>query len=216
MTEPELQELAWLAIKGGGRASYELIERLWPLWLRQVRGAPALRAMAGTDDDVTNIVVRLVEKLSPPDGRSLSSYPAWQRKNPDKAFEDWIRIVTANAVRDYVRELKRSPDCSTSLDDERISPQRILNEYLRSSVSGALSVRPPFTAKETARKLLEHARAWLREEQWSALRLWLAGSSFLEIAEGERCTSDEARKRVRSALALLRRQFSPESSARIE
>ena len=194
------------AALGSHSASKELVERMWPTWQRLVRRSPALRAVVGNDDDVTNIVLTLIEKITPPDGRALASYPSWQARYPEKQFDDWMRIVTANAVRDYVRALKRRPRTHLSLDLS-MSSTRLLNEFLRSSVSHQLSTRPPYTSKETVRQLLEFASQHLKETQVRALDLWLEGTDFQDMGRELGCDAASSRRHLRAALAQLRRKF---------
>lgn len=188
--------------------SKELVEKLWRPWQKTVRRNPAMRAISGTEDDITNVLLLLIEKFTPPSGLSFSKYPDWQVRNPQKSFDDWMCIVVANVVRDYARTLSRQPSTRALRLDHEPSPKRFLNEYMRSPISQRLSIRPPYTAKETVRKLLEHASTSLRGEQLRALAMWLEGGSFVEIGEALCCSGDEGRKLLRAAIAHLRRQFS--------
>lgn len=201
----ELLPLVDAAAQGSTDAARELIERLWPVWRRLLRSSSGLRG-PGSEDDVTNIMVRLVEKMTPPEGKALATFSSWQEKNQDKDFGDWIRIVTKNAVRDYFRgESRRLPTSNSEV--EEVSPKRVLNEFLRSPSTSGVHVRPPFTAKETARELLEYAGEFLEPAQVKCLGIWLEGGSFDEMAVVMSCDAGEARGILRSGLARLRRQF---------
>lgn len=69
-------------------------------------------------------------------------------------------------------------------------------------------MRPPMTAAQTARELIEFARAHLRADQFTGLTRWMDGADLGEIAaELALPDPDEARKLVRSAVAVLRREF---------
>jgi RNA polymerase sigma factor (sigma-70 family) len=197
------EALALRATTGDQRACRELVEHLWPAWVSMVRTNRSMAGLARSEDHVHDVVTRLVEKIGRPDGRGLLLYPPWRERNPDKNFLDWIRIVTKNAIRDYVREQLGS----TRTRPGEISVKRLLNEFASSPALDELGIRPPFTAAQTARELVEFARGRLSEAQLRALGLWLEGADFEEMAEELALTAEEARKLMRSAVATLRRHF---------
>jgi hypothetical protein len=130
----QAEQLALSAADGSVEAARDLIGVLWPMWLRLVKASPAMRGMQATDDDVANVLLRLVEKIK--NGRSLGLYAPWRERNPDKSFADWVRIVTANAVRDYVKFHSRRPRLELDGDEGTVaSPKRVLNEFMRSPAS---------------------------------------------------------------------------------
>jgi DNA-directed RNA polymerase specialized sigma24 family protein len=88
-----------------------------------------------------------------------------------------------------------------------------LNEFASSPALEDLGVRPPLTAAQTARELIEFARSRLPAEQLALLEAWLEGASFDDMAREHGTTADEARKLVRAAVATLRRHFAPEETA---
>jgi hypothetical protein len=114
-----------------------------------------------------------------------------------------MRIVTKNAVRDFART-RLGPRPQSPGEPSR---KRLLNEFASSPLVEELGVRPPLTAAQTARELLEFARARLSTPELRILSAWLEGASFDEIADDERLSPDEARKAVRAAIATLRRHF---------
>jgi DNA-directed RNA polymerase specialized sigma24 family protein len=70
------------------------------------------------------------------------------------------------------------------------------------------SFRPPLTNLLAAQRLLEVAAAALDDEQLLALRYWLCGSTFEEIAAVmELPAAKYAERLVRAALERLRRRF---------
>jgi hypothetical protein len=211
MTEPvpldvaRCEALALRASAGDAAACKQLIEQLWPTWVRLVHASRSLRALGASEDHVHDIVSRLVEKIGQIEGKGLRLYPHWRERHPDKTFLDWIRIVTANAVRDYVRE--RS---SERVSGDEPSAKRFLNEFAGSPLVDTLGVRPPMTAAQTARQLLEFARAQLAPVPYRALTLWIEGASFEDIhRELSLGDAEDARKLVRSGVAVLRRHFAP-------
>jgi hypothetical protein len=88
-----------------------------------------------------------------------------------------------------------------------------LNELTCFPVLEQLGLRPPITDAQTARQLLEYARARLSPHQCGALTRWIDGATLAEIeAELQVDVPDGGRKLVRAAVAALRRHFAGVSS----
>jgi hypothetical protein len=86
--------------------------------------------------------------------------------------------------------------------------KRLLNELAKQLPLDDVGVRPPVTDAQTARQLLEFAQRELPPDQRTALLEWLQGASFEMIAETSALPGPEDAKRlVRAAVAVLRRQF---------
>ena len=197
------ERLANGAASGDAAATNQLLEHLWPAWLDIVRASRSLRALGQSDDHVHNVVARLVQKIGRAEGYGLRHYAPWRERHPEKTFEDWLRIVTANVVRDYVREhvIQRPGEATAP------SVKRLLNEFAASPLLDELGVRPPFTAAQTARELIEYAREHLPGNQLQALSSWLEGQSFEEIEVTWSAPAGTGAKLVRAAIAALRRRF---------
>lgn len=164
-----------------------------------------------SEDHVRNVVTSVVEKLGGSERHGLGLYASWRPRNAEKTFEDWLRIVTANAVRDYVRH-----ELGDALSRDPVEPSttRLLNEFRTSPVIETLGVRPPITAAQTARQLLQFAEMRLPSEQLASLRLWLDGAGFDEIAaDAHLIDGEEARRLVRAAIGTLRRHFGATTGA---
>jgi DNA-directed RNA polymerase specialized sigma24 family protein len=205
------EALAARGADGDARALQELVEALWPAWMGLVRGSRAMASLSRSEDDVHDVLLKLVEKIDR-GGRTLGHYPPWREQHPDKTFEDWMGIVVANAIRDHLRERlgpTRAPD---SPDDPSV--KRLFNEFACSPALEQLGLRPPITAAQTARQLLEFARARLPTDQCDALLRWIDGATFAEIEE-ELGLEDPGggRKLVRAAIAVLRRHFAGGATA---
>jgi hypothetical protein len=117
-----------------------------------------------------------------------------------------MQIVVANVIRDHVREhcgARRGPAVPRDL-----TPKRLLNEFAGSPALDEIATRPEFTPAQTARQLVEYARAHLPGGQCSALEAWIDGATFDEI-ELELGTHEpeSGKKFVRAAIATLRRHF---------
>jgi RNA polymerase sigma factor (sigma-70 family) len=197
------ERLAARAIQGDEEAGRGLVQHLWPFWIAAARASRSMRSLSRSEDGVHDVVMRLIEKIGPPKVRGLRLYPAWRERHPDKGFDDWIRIVTANAIRDYVR---------ARVGHERgnpgeISAKRLLNEFASSAGLENSAVRPPFTAAQTARELYDYAQTQLPDDQLAVLKAWLEGGDFEDIAADLRTTPDEARRVLRAGIATLRRRF---------
>jgi len=201
------ESLAVRAADGEPHVWRQLAEHLWPFWQHAVRTSRAMGSLARSEDHVHDVVALLVEKLGPEGGAALGLYPTWRAVNPDKTFEDWIRIVTAFAVRDYVRHAlgrrkARAP--------EEPSPKRLLNEFVTSPAvdDPIFAIRPEMTTAQMARQLVTWAESRLAPDQQTALMMWLAGAECDEIGESLSGGDEEkARKLLRAAIATLRRKF---------
>jgi DNA-directed RNA polymerase specialized sigma24 family protein len=195
------EELALAGARGETEACNELVEHLWPFWLDAVASNRSMGSLAHSEDHVHNAVLALVAKIGRAGG-SLRLYPPWRDQNRDKDFGDWMRIVVANVVRSYVRSQLGSRGGT-----DELSIKRLINEFSVSPALAELGERPPITALQTARQLAEFARRHLPPEQLSAISLWLEGNSFDEIEAQLGTEAGQAGKRVRAAIATLRRHF---------
>lgn len=204
LCEPLIEKVA----RGDQAAWQALIEHLWPALFNIVRSNRVMGPLAKSEDQIRDVLTRLIDKLGKQEARALTLYGPWRARHADKTFEDWIRIVTSNVVRDHVREVM-----GDAAVFEGPSVKRLLNELASSPALAELSVRPPITNAQTARELFELARRRLPEDQWRGLVLWVEGASFEEIgAELGSVGEEAAAKLVRSAVAVLRRAFAGEES----
>lgn len=195
----------WIALgsQGDDGACRDLVEYLWPRWVEMLGASRQMQALANVEDGIHDVALRLVVKLGRPEGPGLRLYPPWKERNPDKTFSDWLRIVTRNATRDYVREVKGTPRG----DGSETSVKRLLNEFASSPLLDDLGIRPPFTWAQTARELLDFATQRLTSEQLVILEAWLQGTSFEELAPTLGTSAQAAKQSLRAAIAVLRRHF---------
>lgn len=207
MSEPvvdwsALEQLARRAVAGDAAARHSLVWSLWPEWERLLRASAAMGRYGRSEDHVRTVAMHLVEKVG--SVKSLTSYLAWRDRNADRGFADWIRIVTTNAARDHVRRTMREP-AERESDLDRTA---LLNDFASSPRPEGLSVRQPITVAQTARQLLDLARARLDRPRMDALERWIEGCDFDDIArELGLDSTDDAKKLVRAAVATLRREF---------
>jgi hypothetical protein len=200
---PLCEGLAERAMRGDGAAQSQLIEQLWPWWLRLVRASKSMAALARSEDHVHEVAARLAEKIGKKGGHALRLYPLWKDKHPASDFGDWMRIVVANVIRDYVREQIGN----TRLHEGELSPKRLLNELTQSSGAETAGFRPPFTLKQSARQVVEFARAHLPQEQLRAVELWLEGATDADLDRELGTSSGGGRELMRAGVAVLRRKF---------
>lgn len=204
--DPErCDDLARRAAAGDETAWALLLQEVWPFLVRTVGTSRSMGRLAKSEDHIRNVVTAVVDKLGSSERRGLGLYVPWRERNTGKTFEDWLRIVTANAVRDYVRH-----EAGDALSREQAVPsiKRFLNEFRTSPALESLGVRPPITATQTAQQLLRFAERKLPPEQLEALRLWLDGAGYDEIAmDIPAADAEAARKLVRAAVGTLRRHF---------
>jgi hypothetical protein len=192
-----------------------LVERVWPLLIDLGKSSRALRASASPEDDAREIATRLIEKLKRDDHAALRSYRDWQGRHPDQGFADWMRIATANAIRDLLRQRRGSRDAGRDSRDPSI--KQLLNEHALLLVDDALSTRPPFTPVHTARQILDYADKRLPPSQVAALHHWLSEHTFDDIAKAQSLESGlDAKRLVRAAVASLRRAFADDPSSPAE
>ncbi len=202
------EALARQASEGDAGAAHALVERLWPALQRLVRAQRSLGPLAKGEDHVHDVLAKVVEKLSAREGRQLKLYVAWRDRHADKTLADWLRIVAKNLARDHVRD--HLGESRGAGPDREPSAKRLLNEVAASPAWDRFGIRPPMTAAQTARQLLEYARSCLPPDQLEALTRWLDGASFEELAEELGLDdADEPRRLVRAAVAVLRRHFAP-------
>lgn len=216
------ERLAQRAYEGDEEVWRELAEHLWPHFIGLVKGSRHMGGLAKNDDHVHNVVANLLDKLGTDGGRAITGFPRWKGDNPGKDFGDWIRIVTSFTVKDYVRQqLGRASGGGDKAGEQLPSIKRLLNEFATSPAGEESfgSARPPMTAAQTARELLDWADKTLPKEQMSALSAWLDGASFEEIdgllAAGaqKKLEPDLGRKTVRAAIATIRRRFGGDAPA---
>lgn len=200
----ESEALARAVAEGDSQAFSGFVTLLWPEMLSILSKSRTMGPRRTNQDDLHNVGVRVIEKLYRDDFSALKLYPSWNERHPEKSFRDWLRIVIANVARDYLREEQRkTPGFRSSA-----SPKSLLNAFVASLPIEDLGTRPPMTAAQTARQLLEFAEARLPAVQYAALSEWLQGSSFEELAAQLRLDGAEhARRLVRASLASLRRAF---------
>lgn len=194
------ERLATSAANGDQPAFNQLIEGLWEWLLTFVRSNRSMGSLASQEDHVQEVAQGVLFKLAADGFRRLQSYTAWRDLNQGKTLLDWLRIVTKNAIRTYVAEQAGKPSSDSP------SAVRLLNEFAQSEWQGP-GVRPPFTDQQTARQLVEFAAQHLSAEQQQVLGLWLAQSSFEEIAQQLGISSSQAHRIYQEVVRRLRSHF---------
>jgi len=200
-------------VVGGDAAAWkELVGRLEPHLIPLLRRSRALGPLRHSIDDCRAVMVSVLERLSKESYRGLRLFQPWADANPGKDFGDWIRIVTANIARDHVSARLGG---AAGSDDVPLN-KRMLNtlaSLLPADDDYRLAFRPSMTNVQLARELLEYAARSLERTQLGALRRWMDGASFDEIAgELGLAAPRDADKLVRAALARLRRHFGGRAS----
>jgi hypothetical protein len=173
------------------------MERWWPEVAAQVANSRSLGPFRSSADDRNEVTSLVFARLRRDEFRALSLQLDWQRRHPDKGFGDWLAIVTANVIRDFVSRrlgpggdvLRLIETLSGSLDER----------------GGSGTIRPPFTRSAVARALVERAERDLPPDQLAPLASWLQGHDFDEIAARHGLgTAKKAQAKVRAALGRLR------------
>lgn len=205
--EPALELMILDVLEHRDRAWQDLMEVLFPHVEAIVRVSRSMGPLRSSPDHCRSATTRVFEKLARNDYSALRLFTEWQRVNPEKTLDDWLRIVVTRVVRDYVGSQLGAP--SADPDQERVARKRLLH-----TLASALpdddhspSARPPVTDLQTARQILDYARTHLSPMQLSALEAWINLADNDKVAAVIGKTPDEATKLVRSAVAKLRRQF---------
>jgi hypothetical protein len=187
------------SLAGDRTAWMHLLGELWEQVDKRVRNSRRMGQLRGSADDRREVVSRVFAKLRRNEFRALRHFSAWRARNPDKRFDDWLTIVTTNAIRDHVTLRLGAIESGVGL-------KRLVNTLAESIDSIEPGQRPAITDAITARELLVVARERLLDDQYNALGGWLAGCNFDEIGATYGWTAMEARAKVRAALARLRRE----------
>lgn len=213
VTNSDLAELAAYVprVLGGDAAAWqELVARLEPHLIPLLRSSRTLGPLRDNIDDCRAVMLSVFERLSKDDHRGLRLFQPWADANPRKNFGDWIRIVTANMARDHMSSRLGGAGRFADADDVPLN-KRLLNTLatlLPSDDDDRLAFRPAMTNMQLARELLEYAERSLESTQLRALRGWMEGATFDEIAAQLGLAAPrDADKLVRAALARLRRHF---------
>ena len=197
-------------VGGDASAWKELVGGLEPHLIQLLRRSRTLGPLRHSIDDCRAVMISVLERLSKDDHRGLRLFQLWADANPGKGFGDWIRIVTANMARDHVSSRLGGAGRFADADDVPLN-KRMLNTLatlLPADDDNRLAFRPAMTNMQLARELLEHAERSLEGTQLRALRGWMEGATFDEIAAQLGLgTPRDADKLVRAALARLRRHF---------
>jgi len=200
-------------VAGDGSAWKELVTKLEPLLIQFLRRGRTLGPMRHNVDDCRAVMIKVLERLKKDDYRGLRLFQPWAHANPGKDFGDWIRIVTVNIARDHVSSRLGFAERT---GDEASPNKRMLTTFASLLVGDddqRLAFRPLMTNEQLARELLEYAARNLDPIQLQALRRWMDGASFDELAaELGLAAPRDADKLVRAALARLRRHFGDQTN----
>jgi hypothetical protein len=199
------ERLAAQGCAGDVRARQQLAEHLYPFWLGRVVYALRRRRLPASEDEVYDVVTRLVVKLMTES--TLCSYLDWKTRTA-QGFFPWICEVSDNELTEHVRRsLGRSSKRREPGSDALPSPKRLLNQVMASPTWEESGHRPPATAVQTVIQLVEFAEKEFPPPQVQALKLWLQGATFEEIDQALAVESGRGRELIRAALARFRRHF---------
>jgi DNA-directed RNA polymerase specialized sigma24 family protein len=186
--------------------------RLWsalePRLAAVLRRPSFLGRISDSEDDCRSVVVDVMERLRAGDFRRLRMYLEARKAQPGLSFVAWVLVVAKRAGIDYMR--KHGDYVDRRREDGASTPGawRVVETLLVHS--RAHGERPPVTDLAAAHEILEQARH-LPERQQGALKGWLEGKTFDEIAADQQLPgAREAEKAVRAALERLRRRHRAE------
>ena len=197
----------------GSIAATHLVEILWPHWIDIAMSSASLRRLTASEDLARDVAARLAARLGVAGSPELHGYLLWRPRNPGKTVEDWLRIVAVNVVRDVVRSVVGRPRGTSSRDTPSV--KRFLNDLGSSERLDEQGIRPPITDAITAREILSRVEEILSAAQLAALRDWLEGYGFDEMARRtEHGDAEVCRRELRAAIAALRRRFLTDGATR--
>jgi DNA-directed RNA polymerase specialized sigma24 family protein len=163
------EEILRRVLRGDQVAWMALFSHYGPVVERIARANRSMGSYRGSEDDIRNVMAQVFERLWRDDYRALRMFSGWRDKNPGKAFQDWLTIVTVNVVRNYISSKLGSPS------QDGASVKQLVNTLADAlSVDGdELLIRPHITTKETAQRIVEYARDNLADDQFAVLAAWL-------------------------------------------
>jgi DNA-directed RNA polymerase specialized sigma24 family protein len=188
--------------------------RLWsalePRLSTVLRRPSFLGRISDSEDDCRSVVVDVMERLRAEDFRRLRLYLVARQEQPGLSFVAWVLVVAKRAGIDYMRRHGDYVDRRREEGASSPGAWRVIETLLvHSRTHGE---RPAMTDRAAAHEILAQARE-LPEGQRNALRGWLEGRTFAEIAEEQKLAgARDAEKAVRAALERLRRRHRAEEA----
>lgn len=190
------QELIAGSLAGDPSAWMRLLGQLWDAVDARVRASRSMGQLRGSADDRREVVSRVFARLRRNEFRALRTFASWHARHPEKTFDDWLSIIVANVIRDYV---------SRRIGADGL--KRLVSTLAESLEPDEAGQRPAITNRLAGAELLAIAEALLPGDQLAVLESWLAGTEFGEIARAHALAdAAAAQSKVRAALARLRRE----------
>lgn len=208
--DPKAQALVQRVAAGDDASWGVFVQTIAPFIEQVTQSSRHMGPLRSSMDDRRNVLTETLAKLRSGDFRALRTFADWARENPGKDFEDWLAIVVTNQIRSYVRTKLGGDRDRDRGDDGEPHNKRLLHTLatLLPDDHRELAHRPAITDANLARQLVEHAERNLPADQLAALRLWLMGAGFAEIAaDCHLADAATAERLVRAALARLRRHL---------
>jgi len=194
-------------IAGDAQAWADLWNRIEVILKRTLRNPRIVGRMSRSPDDQRNIFVELMSRLRDDDYRRLRLYLQMKTERPGLAFSAWIRVVARRVAVDYMRGHGDYIDKRRNRNPESAAGAWVALTNLPSDSRGA-GIRPAYTNRGAAMRMLRYAYSELPADQLEALELWITSTSFADIATRLGLeTPKQAERNVRAALERLRRHF---------
>lgn len=194
-------------IEGVLAADEDAWSRLWPILkpklLATLRRPSFIGRLSESEDDCRNIVAQVMSRLRAEDHARLRAFQELRQQSPGLPFMPWLLVVAKRVAIDYMCQHDEYLDRRREKDASHPGAWRVLETLVDGDSPG---VRPPITDEATAHEILESA-ANLPSLQQRALRGWLAGRGFAELAVEEGKDAREVERALRAGLQKLRRRF---------
>lgn len=208
MPDADPEALVQLVLAGDGDAWHKLWQAVEPRLYAVLRRPYFLGRLSDSEDDCRAIVVEVMARLKANDLARMHAYARARKERPTLTFHAWLIVVAKRVAIDYLRGVDTYIDRRREPGASKPGGWRILDTLIADS--RAHGARAPITDAATAHQILE-AAAELPVQQQQALRSWLEGRRYDEIAAQHGFESaDAAERALRAGLERLRRRFRAE------
>lgn len=208
MADADVEALVALVVAGDESAWPRLWQAIEPRLYATLRRPHFLGRLSESEDHCRNIVVEVMSRLRADDHARLRAYVEARREKPGLVFRAWLIVVAKRVGIDYLRGLDTYIDRRREAGASRPGGWQLLDTLIADSRSPGQA--PRITDAATAHEILAFAEE-LPAEQQAALRSWLQGRGYDEIAAAHGFPDGRAAERaLRAGLERIRRRFRQE------
>lgn len=207
MVDADAHALVLRLLAGDEAAWPRLWQAVEPRLYALLRRPQFLGRLSDREDDCRNIVVAVMARLREDGYARLDAYHQARRGNPGLPFMAWLVVVAKRVAIDYMRSHEEYVDRRADAAASSPGAWRLLETLVGDSRSPEARPRLTITDQTAAAEILVHAAA-LPGDQQAALRAWLIGKGYEEIADEQGLAGPrDAERAVRAGLERLRRKM---------